>query len=431
MSGSQDVAVHRVPSGESHLAVERVARESYGRLVAIICRKTNDLAAAEDALASALLTALETWSQSGLPVDPEAWLIRVAQRKWLDETRHSQLRDRVLREVISPVLALLQEKSAMHSSEDPLQDDRLAMMFACAHPAIEPSMRTPLILQAVLGIDAGRIASAFLINPQTMSQRLVRVKNKLKVAKIPFELPPEHQWQDRLDDVLSAIYAAYGTAFDETMSGQSGTRALAREAIWLAHVVQKTLPQSAEAAGLYALLLFCEARRNARRGIDGQYVPLLEQSPELWDGRMLDEAEAILSAAFQQQAPGRFQWEAAIQSAHCARRHLTKEHGFVDWPAIAVLYEGLLSFAPSLGARVAQVGALLQANQIELAKERFALIPREACRTYQPWWVVSAELARRQGQNSQAHSDLMIAMGLTEDSAVKAFLARKAASLEF
>ncbi|MBA4031824.1 MAG: RNA polymerase subunit sigma-70 [Planctomyces sp.] len=402
--------------------IEQIAREGYGRLVAILSRKTRDLASAEDALSAALLAALESWPTDGLPANPDGWLVRVAHRRWMDENRLDSSRESLLKDHVGPLLASLESTMADDSPAWQLADERLPMMFACAHPAIDPALRTPLILQAVLGIDAQRIASAFLVTPATMSQRLVRVKTKLRDAAIPFEVPPEHLLAERLDDILAAIYAAYGTAFDDHFRGDEGVGDLAREAIWLAQLIQQLLPQAAEALGLYSLLLFCEARRPARRSVDGCYVPLDRQDVGKWNHALLDLAEERLRAAAKLRSLGRFQLEAAIQSAHCSRRYFPREESAPDWNSIALLYEGLLQRFPSLGGRVAQVAALINAGGHDRAREIFETIPAELCRSYQPWWVVSSDLARIAGDNAKAHGDRLVAMGLTEDVAIKRFL---------
>lgn len=251
----------------AHRIIERVARESYGRLVAYLSVNTHDLAAAEDALSEALLKALTAWPENGVPQNPEAWLLTTARHSAIDAARHQR--------VVSanePALQLLKENS-METLSAQFPDERLKLLFVCAHPAIDHNMHTPLMLQAVLGLDAARIAGAFLISPKTMGQRLVRAKTKIRDGGIQFEIPDQHDLPQRLDAVLDAIYAAFGIGWED-MAGADQRRDLAEEAIWLARVLLHLMPGKPEVEALLALMLHCEARRAARRDTDGRYVPL-------------------------------------------------------------------------------------------------------------------------------------------------------------
>src|SRR5262252_7011392 len=279
MSGSSQEDTHRT--------VERVARESYGRLVAYLAAHTRDVASAEDALGDALVSALTTWPRDGVPQKPEAWLLTTARHSLIDRMRHQQVAL-----ANEPNLLLLREDAKEASLSTEFPDERLKLLFVCAHPAIDPSLHTALMLQTVLGLDAARIAQAFLVSPATMSQRLVRAKRKILEAGIPFELPQEGDLPQRLDAVLEAIYAAYGLGRDEVAGVDQSAEGLAGEAVWLARVVLDRLPDEPEAHGLLALMLFCDARSAARRTNDGRYVPLSEQDPAMWDANAIREAEA-------------------------------------------------------------------------------------------------------------------------------------------
>src|SRR5207245_6531882 len=212
--------------------IERVARESYGRLVAYLSVHAHDLAGAEDALSEALVSALKAWPRDGLPQNPEAWLLTTARHSLIDVIRHQRV---VL--ASEPALALLKENSpeANLSTESP--DERLKLLFVCAHPAIDPAMHTPLMLETVLGLDADRIAHAFLVSPTTMGQRLVRAKTKIRDGGIQFEVPQERELPQRLDAVLEAIYAAFGIGWDEMAGGDQRGQQLAQEALWLGRVL--------------------------------------------------------------------------------------------------------------------------------------------------------------------------------------------------
>src|SRR6201993_27897 len=262
---------------DTQRTIERVARESYGRLVAYLSAHTRDVAGAEDALSEALLTALQVWPRDGLPQNPEAWLLTAARHSIIDLIRHQ----RVVSES-EPTLLLLKDNSTEMNLATEFPDERLKLLFVCAHPAIDPTMHTPLMLQTVLGLDAARIAGAFLVSPKTMGQRLVRAKTKIRDGGIQFEIPREHDLPQRLDAVLEAIYAAFGIGWDEMVGADQRGRDLAEEAIWLVRMLLQLMPGGAEVQGLLALMLHCEARRPARRGPDGRYIPLSEQDPKQW-----------------------------------------------------------------------------------------------------------------------------------------------------
>ena len=361
------------------------------------------------------MSALEAWPRVGIPRNPDAWLLAAARRQLIDAARHAKVEASA-----APALEML-----LGHTRDPdvtaavFPDERLKLLFVCAHPAIEDAARTPLMLQTVLGLDAARIASAFLVAPATMSQRLVRVKAKIRDAGIRFEVPDPRELPSRVDAVLEAIYAAFGSGWDDVAGADPRRRGLADEAIWLGQLVTRLLPGEAEAFGLLALMLHCEARRSARRDADGRYVPLDRQDVTRWSRTMIDEAEQVLAAAAAAGRPGRFQLEAAIQSVH-ARRATT---GRTDWEAIALLYEGLLLYGATTGARVGQAAALARARDAAAGLTALESIPRDAVLAYQPYWALKAHLLKRLGRADDARQAYARAIGLSEDSAVREFLA--------
>ncbi len=321
------------------VALERVARESYGKLVAFLAARTRDVAGAEDALSEAFAAALVDWPKNGIPNNPEGWLLTVARRRQIDVVRQ-----RRTAEGAADHLKFLSEMASAQTDLDAgIPDERLALMFACAHPAIDAGIRAPLMLQAVLGFDAAAIASAFLISPSTMGQRLVRAKNKIKQAGIPFRVPDRDELGPRLDAVLEAIYATYAEGWADPAGTDARRRNLAEEAIWLGRLVESLLPGEPEALGLLSLMLHTHARRAARRDEHGEYVPLSQQDPALWDATLIDEAEALLVRASRLGRTGRYQLEAAVQSAHVIRRNT----GRPDWIAIERLYDALVAITGS------------------------------------------------------------------------------------
>jgi RNA polymerase sigma-70 factor (ECF subfamily) len=406
----------------AHAAAEAVARHSYGKLVAFLAARTRDVAGAEDALADAFASALVDWPASGIPNSPEAWLLAVARRKIVDADR----RRRTGVDAAGELRLMAAELEAAAAIETPIPDDRLALMFACAHPAIDPGIRAPLILQTILGFDAVTIASAFLIAPAAMGQRLVRAKQKIKQAGIPFRVPERADLRERLEAVLEAIYAAFAEGWSDPAGTEARRRNLAEEATWLGRLVASLLPDEPEALGLLALMLHAEARRNARRSPQGEYVPLTDQDPALWNTPMIEEAEALLLRASAMGSIGRYQLEAAVQSAHVVRRRT----GRPDWAAIERLYDALsaLTGSPVVAINRAIAVAETQGPAAGLAAlDPLADDPRLA--EYQPYWAARAGLLARAGAVNEADRAYELAIGLEADPAVRRFLQERRAAL--
>jgi len=323
---------------QARSTADAVARRSYGKLVAFLAARTRDVAAAEDALSEAFAAALADWPRKGCPANPEAWLLTVARRKVIDVARRQAHRRNAAGD-----LQLLAEELAAFAADAEMPDQRLGLMFACAHPAIDAGIRAPLILQVVLGLDAATIASAFLMSPTAMGQRLVRAKNKIRHARIPFRIPEREELRDRLGTVLDAIYAAFAEGWIDPAGTDIARRDLADEAIFLGRLVTELLPAEPEALGLLALMLHAEARRRARRNVHREYVPLAEQDPALWDAQMIDEAEVLLLRASASGSIGRYQLEGALQSAHVYRRRT----GHANWASVVQLYDALWALSGS------------------------------------------------------------------------------------
>jgi len=404
---------------DAHRASERVARESYGRLIALLAARTRDVAGAEDALGDAFAAALRTWPVDGVPENPDAWLLTAARRRQTDAIRKRQVRTAAE----DQVKLIVNEIEAMADQRDAIPDRRLALMFACAHPAIDPGIRTPLILQTILGLTAEEIATAFLVPPKTMGQRLARAKTRIRDAGIPFQVPDQDELSDRLAAVLDAIYAAYTKGWNEA-SDDAGSE-LADEAIWLGRLIVSLLPDQPEAKGLLALMLYTTARRAARHEA-GAFVPLERQDTNLWDRRLIALAEDLLHEANAAGPSGRYQIEAAIQSAHVARR-LT---GVANWAAVVALYDHLLALldSPVVILNRAVARAELDGPHAALAE----LAPLEADRrmlAYQPYWAARGHLSSLAGDTASAAQALTVSIGLTTDEAVKRYLLGRLASL--
>jgi RNA polymerase sigma-70 factor (ECF subfamily) len=400
-------------SGAASAAAAAAARRSYGRLVAFLAARSHDIAAAEDALSDAFAAALVHWPRHGIPDAPEAWLLTAARRRLHDAWRHGRVAaaaEETMRIVFAGLPSDLGAKA--------FPDERLKLMFVCAHPAIAAPARPALMLQVVLGLDAGRMASAFLVAPATLSQRLVRAKTKIRAAGIAFEVPEATEWPARLGDVLEAIYAAYGTGWDDVAGTDPVAHGLAGEAIDLAATLASLLPEAAEAWGLLALLSFCQARSGARRDGAGNYVPLAAQDTLLWDRELLALGEHALHRAAERASPGPFQLEAAIQSAHTQRRLGAN----VPDEAIVGLYDALVAVQPTVGAIVSRACAVAGARGAAAGRAALATLDVKAVETYQPYWAALAHLAAAGGDGATARAARERAIGLSTDPAVRRFL---------
>jgi RNA polymerase sigma-70 factor (ECF subfamily) len=412
-----------LPEGDAQArsTADAVARRSYGKLVAFLAARTRDVAAAEDALSEAFASALADWPLNGCPSNPEAWLLTVARRKAIDIAR-----GRRRHEVAAEQLQVMAEGLDVAATDAEIPDQRLALMFVCAHPAIDAGVRAPLMLQVVLGLDAKAIASAFLTSPAAMGKRLVRAKEKIRQAGIPFRVPQREELPGRLDAVLDAIYAAFAEGWTDPGGTDVARRDLTEEAMFLARLVTELLPEEPEALGLLALMLHAEARRRGRRTAQGEFVPLAEQDPALWDAKMIFEAEALLRRASALGSIGRYQLEGALQSAHVYRCRT----GHANWGEVVQLYDALfaLSSSPVVAinralaiAEVHGAGAALDAIEEIAADVRLA--------EYQPYWAARAELLAKTGAHGEAHRAYEIAIGLERDASVRHFLQQRQSAL--
>ncbi|MEO6610434.1 MAG: DUF6596 domain-containing protein, partial [Aestuariivirga sp.] len=395
------------------------ARESYGRLVAFLAKRTRDVAQAEDALAEAFAAALKDWPRAGVPDNPAAWLIAVAKRKHVDAMRKNKSHA----DAAGHLLLLAEEIEVMATSSHSIPDERLALMFACAHPALDASIRSPLILQTVLGLTAEQIADAFLVSPTTMGQRLSRAKAKIKVSGIPFRVPEASELGDRLETVLEAIYACFSQGWNEAdhLNNQ-----LSGEALWLGGLVVELLPQEPECLGLLSLMLFLQSRCRARRSPEGAFVPLSDQDLELWDDTEISQGELLLQRAGRMGKMGRYQFEAAIQSVHAARR----VSGITDWKALCLLYNALFQLTGSSVVKLNWAVAIAEAEGVEAG---LAALPDKGhfpeLEQFQPYHAVRAELLARASRLDEALLAYARAIALEKDAAVSHFLQLQAGKL--
>ena len=403
---------------QAQARVAQVTRGSYGRLLAVLAAPTRDIAAAEDALSDALERALARWPDDGIPANPEGWLLTVARNRLRDVWKSSGYR------MTEPLDEIDYASTPLEDDMSAIPDRRLELMLVCAHPAIAANIRTPLMLQSVLGVEAAAIATAFAVEPATMAQRLVRAKKRIRDAGIPFVLPQRDDLAERLPAVLEAVYGAY--AIDWQLAPQGAPiESLSAEALHLALVLAELLPDEPEVLGLAALVCMSEARRPARRSADGGFIPLDEQDTGQWDEVLIARGEALLRHAHDYRRPGRFQYEAAIQSVHCTRA----TQGKVDVNALRKLHRALLRVAPSLGAAVASAAVDGEIDGPDGGLRKLDAIDDRSVERFQPAWTTRAHLLAGAGRAAEAADAYRRAIELTADPLVAEYLLRRLRSM--
>ena len=408
------------PGGDVDAAVERVFKEEFGRVVASLMRRFGDLDVAEEAAGEALVVALEKWRAEGIPPNPGAWLTTTAGRRAIDRLRRESRREDKHRQ------AQMIHDPEPHEPTGPIADDRLRLLFTCCHPALALDARVALTLRLVGGLTVAEIAAAFLVPETTMAQRITRAKRKIAAARIPYRVPELDDLPDRLTGVLAVLLLVFNEGYLASGGDAPVRRELTGDAIRLARVLRSLLPHQPEVAGLLALLLLTEARRETRFA-SGELVPLQEQDRSGWDRALVAEGhdlvrECLARARVTGRPPGRYQLLAAVNAVHTDAADARD----TDWGQIAALYDQLARIDPSPVVRLNRAVALAEIDGPAVA---IAEVDRLGLVGYHPWHATRADLLRRLGRSAEARAEYDAAIDAAGNHAQRVWLRRRRSTL--
>lgn len=393
------------------LAIAEIFKQESGRAVATLARRFGDIDLAEEAVQEAFVEAIRRWPESGVPPSPAGWIITTARNRAIDRVRRESVREDRHREATR--LLGEDEPEEIHSVED----DQLRLIFTCCHPALAVSAQVALTLRLIGGLQTEEIARAFLVSETTMAQRLVRAKKKIKAANIPYRIPDAAELPDRLPPVLAVIYLIYNEGHVATSGAALGRPDVSADAIRLARLAARLMPDEPEVLGLLGLLLLTEARRPARTGPDGELVRLGDQDRRRWDGRLVEEGQDLVRACLRRNRPGPYQIQAAIAAVH-------SDAGIAeatDWDQIVTLYDQLLLIAPGPIVSLNRAVAVAETGQVAAALDE---IERLELEDYYLYHATRGDFLERLGQTKAAAQAYARARSLTDNATEQDHLSR-------
>ncbi|MFJ9786814.1 RNA polymerase sigma factor [Amycolatopsis sp. NPDC101161] len=398
-------------------AVAEAFREEWGQVVATLIRITGDWDLAEECAQEAFALALRTWPRDGVPKRPGAWLTTAARNRATDRLRRDTVGAAKLRE--AALMHVPEHSSALEPDDDSgVTDDRLRLIFTCCHPALATEAQVALALRTLAGLSTAEIARAFLVPEATMSQRLVRVKRKIKGAGIPYRVPPAHLLPERTAAVLGVLYLTFNEGYSASAGPDLLRPDLAAEAVRLARVLARLMPDEPEVLGLLALMLLQHARRATRTGPDGELVPLEEQDRTRWDAGEIAEGTQVLETALRRRQPGPYQIQAAIAACHAT----AETPADTDWAQIAGLYGELRKFVPSA---VVELNRAVAVGMADGPLAGLALLDELDMDGYHLLPATRADFLRRLGRTAEAAEWYAVARDLAPTDAERAYLTRR------